>query len=75
MSIKTATTIAIVGVAIGLVLALAGPVIPALLAGDYSTRERFAVVLGFYRLAQNVATEGGLLVFLVVLGSKQKGQS
>jgi hypothetical protein len=75
MSIKTATTIAITGVAIGLLMALAGPFAPAFFAGDHSTYERLGVILTYYRFAQNVAVEGGLLVFLVVLASKQKGQA
>jgi hypothetical protein len=75
MSIKTATTVAVVGVSIGLVMALASPFVPFLLGSNASTREQFAILFGFYSFTQHAATEGGLLVFLAVLAAKQKGQA
>jgi hypothetical protein len=72
MNIKTATRIAIIGVALAVVMIAASPFVTSLVVPDGSTHQQAARNWTFYRAAEGVFAGVGILTFLVVLASKQK---
>lgn len=76
MNIKTATAIAIGGVATTLVMSLGGQYLISAMAssGDLS-RERFATIQMAYYTTMGVIHYGSLLVFFIALYARQKEQA
>ena len=71
MSIKIATRIAIYGVAIGMVMSMLYPfVFKWVVENQRDSRE---MIMNSYLFIRALCEGGGLLVFLVTLNSKQKG--
>ena len=76
MNIKTATRIAIASVAIGMVMALVGPFMQDALFKDAVESGREAVeraksIQRVYWAISHLMRDGGVLLFLIVLNSKQ----
>ena len=75
MNIKTATAIAIGGIAITLLMSLAGQfLISAMLRSGDMTHERIGFIQTTYFMTQSVIHYGSLLVFFLALYSRQKEQ-
>ena len=75
MNIKTATAIAIAGIAISFVMSIVGQFLLSWLVQSASSRESIANVQRGYFMMQSVLHYGCLLVFFVTLYSRQKEQA
>ena len=75
MNIKTATAIALGGIAITLLMSLGGQLLSNALArsGDM-THERMGFITTTYYMTQSVIHYGSLLVFFFALYARQKEQ-
>jgi hypothetical protein len=74
MNIKTATAIAIGGVAISLLMSLCGQLLLSAMLNSDMSRERIGVIQTTYFMTQSVIHYGCLLVFFFALYARQKSQ-
>ena len=75
MNIKTATAIAIGGIAITLLMSLGGSfLISAMARSGDMTHERLGFITTTYYVTQGVIHHGSLLVFFFALYARQKEQ-
>ena len=73
MSIKTATRIAIYGVAVGIIMGIAGQFLFDWLQSGFGMSSEAALTFNrVYWCVRTILLEGSILLFLIVLHSKQK---